>query len=232
MRNIKKYLYTTLIAFLCIACVKYEALPFTGKVLPRRSGYVNEVTNDWIYYNLRTGEIFNAYQVNSDIREEEQKTRTDWDLAFCGNKLRTNSGTSGNGRGGVADMGFQGYDRWTHKSQIPHDVEWVTDTNNISITMSQREWVSYTVANNITGIPWFDPNKGPQQTKTSASPLLNKALVFSGPPPSYLPSFHTYVIRTADGAHYFKLQIVSWYDESIEIGETGGRISFYCDELK
>ena len=232
MRNIKKYLYTTLIAFLCIACVKYEALPFTGKVLPRRSGYVNEVTNDWIYYNLRTGEIFNAYQVNSDIREGEQKTRTDWDLAFCGNKLRTNSGTSGNGRGGVADIGFQGYDRWTHKSQIPHDVEWVTDTNNISITMSQREWVSYTVANNITGIPWFDPNKGPQQTKTSASPLLNKALVFSGPPPSYLPSFHTYVIRTADGAHYFKLQIVSWYDESIEIGETGGRISFYCDELK
>ena len=232
MRNMKRYLYSTLIAFLCIACVKYEALTFTGKVLPRRSGYVNEVTNDWIYYNLRTGEIFNAYQVNSDIREGEQKTRTDWDLAFCGNKLRTNSGTSGNGRGGVADMGFQGYDRWTHKSQIPHDVEWVTDTNNISITMSQREWVSYTVANNITGIPWFDPNKGPQQTKTSASPLLNKALVFSGPPPSYLPSFHTYVIRTADGAHYFKLQIVSWYDESIEIGETGGRISFYCDELK
>ena len=232
MRNMKRYLYSTLIAFLCMACVKYEALPWTGKVLPRRSGYVNEVTNDWIYYNLRTGEIFNAYQVNSDIREEEQKTRTDWDLAFCGNKLRTNSGTSGNGRGGVADMGFQGYDRWTHKSQIPHDVEWVTDTNNISITMSQREWVSYTVANNITGIPWFDPNKGPQQTKTSASPLLNKALVFSGPPPSYLPSFHTYVIRTADGAHYFKLQIVSWYDESIEIGETGGRISFYCDELK
>ena len=232
MRNIKKYLYTTLIAFLCIACVKYEALPFTGKVLPRRSGYVNEVTNDWIYYNLRTGEIFNAYQVNSDIREGEQKTRTDWDLAFCGNKLRTNSGTSGNGRGGVADMGFQGYDRWTHKLQIPHNVEWVTDTNNISITMSQREWVSYTVANNITGIPWFDPNRGPQQTKTSASPLLNKALVFSGPPPSYLPSFHTYVIRTADGAHYFKLQIVSWYDESIQIGDTGGRISFYCDELK
>ena len=232
MKNIKKYLYTTLIAFLCMACVKYEALLFTGKVLPRRSGYVNEVTNDWIYYNLRTGEIFNAYQVNSDIREGEQKTRTDWDLAFCGNKLRTNSGTSGNGRGGVADMGFQGYDRWTKKSQIPHNVEWVTDKDNISITMSQREWVSYTVANNITGIPWFDPNKGPQQTKTSASPLLNKALVFSGPPPSYLPSFHTYVIRTADGAHYFKLQIVSWYDESIEIGETGGRISFYCDELK
>ncbi len=228
----KRYIYSILIALLGIGCVKYEAAPFTGKVLPRRSGYINEVTNDWIYYNLRTGEIFNAQQVNSDIREGEQKTRMDWDLAFCGNKLRTNSGTSGNGRGGVADMGFQGYDRWTSVSQVPRDIVWVVDTNNISITMSQREWVSYTVAHNITGIPWFDPNKGPQQTKTSASPLLNKALVFSGPPPSYQPSFHTYLVRTADGARYFKLQVVSWYDESIEIGETGGRISFYCDELK
>nr|WP_314290846.1 HmuY family protein [uncultured Capnocytophaga sp.] len=228
----KRYIYSILIALLGIGCVKYEATPFTGKVLPRRSGYINEVTNDWIYYNLRTGEIFNAQQVNSDIREGEQKTRMDWDLAFCGNKLRTNSGTSGNGRGGVADMGFQGYDRWTSVSQVPRDIVWVVDTNNISITMSQREWVSYTVAHNITGIPWFDPNKGPQQTKTSASPLLNKALVFSGPPPSYQPSFHTYLVRTADGARYFKLQVVSWYDESIEIGETGGRISFYCDELK
>ena len=228
----KRYIYSILIALLGIGCVKYEAAPFTGKVLPRRSGYINEVTNDWIYYNLRTGEIFNAQQVNSDIREGEQKTRMDWDLAFCGNKLRTNSGTSGNGRGGVADMGFQGYDRWTSVSQVPRDIVWVVDTNNISITMSQREWVSYTVAHNITGIPWFDPNKGPQQMKTSASPLLNKALVFSGPPPSYQPSFHTYLVRTADGARYFKLQLVSWYDESIEIGETGGRISFYCDELK
>ena len=170
--------------------------------------------------------------MNADIIEGGQKNRLNWDLAFCGNKLRTNSGTSGNGHGGVADMGFQGYDRWQSSSQIPHNVQWVVDTNNVSITMSRREWVSYTVANNITGIPWFDPNRGPQQTTTTANPLLSKALVFSGPPPSYEPSFHTYIVRTADGLHYFKFQIVSWYDESIQIGDTGGRISFYCDELK
>jgi len=228
----KKIFFYMLISILSVSCVKYDVLPFTGKVLPRRSGYINEVTNDWIYYNLRTGEIFNAYQVNADIIEGGQKNRLDWDLAFCGNKLRTNSGTSGNGHGGVADMGFQGYDRWQSSSQIPHNVQWVVDTNNVSITMSRREWVSYTVANNITGIPWFDPNRGPQQTTTTANPLLSKALVFSGPPPSYEPSFHTYIVRTADGLHYFKLQIVSWYDESIQIGDTGGRISFYCDELK
>ena len=57
----KKIFFYMLISILSVSCVKYDALPFTGKVLPRRSGYINEVTNDWIYYNLRTGEIFNAY---------------------------------------------------------------------------------------------------------------------------------------------------------------------------
>ncbi len=45
-------------------------------------------------------------------------------------------------------------------------------------------------------------------------------------------SFHTYVVRTADGKRYFKLQIVSWYHAEVEIGDSGGRISYYLDELK
>ena len=55
---------------------------------------------------------------------------------------------------------------------------------------------------------------------------------FTGPPPVYAPSFHTYVIRTANGTQYFKIQIISWYKADAEIGDTGGQISYYCDELK
>ena len=82
------------------ACVDYSDIqPFDGKTLPRKSGYTTGVTNDWIYFNLRTGEIFNALGVNRDIKEGGQMNRTDWDLAFCGYVMRTNSGTSGIGRG-------------------------------------------------------------------------------------------------------------------------------------
>ena len=63
-----------------------------------------------IYFNLRTGESFNTYTVNKDIKEGEQINRTDWDLAFCGYTMRTNSGTSGIGQGGAADLGYGGYD--------------------------------------------------------------------------------------------------------------------------
>lgn len=75
-------------------------------------------------------------------------------------------------------------------------------------------------------------NNGPQKTTTNANPVLAQAMSFAGPPPVYTPSYHTYVVRTADGKHYFKIQIISWYDANVEIGDEGGRLSYYCDELQ
>ncbi len=80
--------------------------------------------------------------------------------------------------------------------------------------------------------PWFDPNNGPAKQLVSGNPVLEKAMTFSGPPPVYTPSFHTYVIRSWDGERYYKLQIISWYDANVQIGDEGGRISYYLDELK
>ena len=55
----------------------------------------------------------------------------------------------------------------------------------------------------------------------SATPVLTYLLLKTG----------TYVIRTADGKRYFKIQIISWYNADSEIGDSGGQISYYCDEL-
>ena len=58
------------------ACVDYSDIqPFDGKTLPRKSGYTTGVTNDWIYFNLRTGEVFNVLGVNRDIKEGGQMNR-------------------------------------------------------------------------------------------------------------------------------------------------------------
>ena len=140
----------------------------------------------------------------------------------------------GIGQGGAADLGYGGYDDWTSVSQLPSDLEWVVDTDDVRVTMSQNDWNHYLVENNLDfdANPWFDPNNGPATTETNANPLLSQAMSFSGPPPTYTPSFHTYVVRTADGERYFKIQIISWYDANVEIGDEGGRISYYCDELK
>lgn len=231
----RHFLFTIIAAgALLTSCVDYDAQPFTGKELPRTTGYSTGVTNDWLYINLRTGQMFNRNKVNEDIAEGEQKNRLDWDIAFCGYRLRTNSGTSGNGLGAAADLGKGQYEKWTSVSQLPSDLQWAIDDHTVSITMSRKDWNRYLIANhlNFEENPWFDPNRGPATTLTDANPILAKAMTFTGPPPVYSPSFHTYVVRTADGKRYFKLQLISWYKANIKIGDTGGQISYYCDELK
>lgn len=230
-RRILKILALTLVLS---SCVNYDAEDFTGKTLPRVTGYTTGVTNDWLYVNLRTGEMFNFLKPNGDIKEGEQRMRTDWDIAFCGYRIRTNSGTSGSGKGGAADLGYGNYDAWKTIAQLPTNLQWVVDDHSVSITMSQNDWNKYLIANKLDfeQNPWFDPNRGPVSVQTDANPVLAKAMTFTGPPPVYSPSFHTYVVRTADGQRYFKLQIISWYKANVEIGDTGGQMSYYCDELK
>ncbi|HCM21655.1 MAG TPA: hypothetical protein DIC46_12965, partial [Porphyromonadaceae bacterium] len=101
---------------------------------------------------------FNALAPNRDIPEGEQRDRTDWDLAFCGYRLRTNSGTSGDGLGGAIDLGYGNYDRWTSAGQLPADAPWVEDTDtDVYVTMSQNDWNKYLIEHQLdfNENPWF-----------------------------------------------------------------------------
>ncbi|MCS4238679.1 HmuY family protein [Myroides odoratus] len=225
-------LFLTLV-FVPISCVEYDALPYDGKNLPR----LTEYSNDWLYYNLREDKFLNPFSsgdslfrsADRSIVEGEQKDRFDWDIAFNRFNIRTNSGLSGNGQGGAYDMGAVSYESITSISQIPKQALFVTDTV-MSITMSQEQWILESSKTGNTD-PWFDPNNGPKQMKSTANLLLANALRFSGPPPSYQPSFHVYIIRSAEGTRFFKLLIISWYNPELEIGESGGLISYKCDEI-
>lgn len=231
---LKGWLAIVILPVMMVACVDYDAEPFIGKTLPRVTGYSTGVTNDWLYFNLQTGETFNEIAPNRDLPEGKQKNRTDWDIAFCGYRLRTNSGTSGIGQGAAADLGYGGYDRWTALSQLPADLDWaVDDSASVYVTMSQNDWNHYLIEHKLDfdENPWFDPNSGPAKQLVSANPVLADAMSFTGPPPVYSPSFHTYVVRSADGKHFYKLQIISWYNADVEIGDSGGEVSYYLDEL-
>lgn len=230
----KRIIYLTgLVLVILSSCTEYDADDFEGKVLPRVTGYTTGVSNDWLYFNLRTGEAFNRTAPNQDMKEGEQLSHTDWDLAFCSYHLRTNSGTSGPGKGGAVDLGYGNYDRWTSKSQVMSK-DFTPDDSTISVTYSQADWYHYLVIRklNFDENPWFDPNNGIRQLPSSGNPVLEKAIALSGPPMVYTPSQHTYVIRSADGEHYYKLMIVSWYNTNSEIDDDGGQISYYLEELK
>ena len=292
--NINKgILGAMMFALALTSCVEYEAEPFTGMTLPRKTGYSTGVTNDWMYFNLENGVRFNVLNPNQSIltsvngksisdpandgvvingetlKSGEDKTiywyegaqkddrltfkddkyttgsdiyhkATEWDIAFCGYRMRTNSGTSGIGQGGAADLGYGEYDKWTSKAQVDaymqeHGLKFeVDDSASVYVTMSQNDWNKYCIKNHLdfNKNPWFDPNNGPAKQVVSANPELANAMSFSGPPPVYTPSYHTYVIRSWDGKRYYKLNLISWYDANVEIGDEGGCMSYYMDELK
>lgn len=277
----KILLYTIICVSALSSCVSYEAEDFTGHTLPRKTGYSTGVTNDWLYFDLKSGRRFNVLNPNQSIivsvndvpvkdyyhcsgdttvywyegaqkdtrlKAKEDKYASDeaagptieWDIAFDGYRLRTNGGTSGVGKGAAADLGYGEYDKWTSKTQVDtylseNNIAWtVDDSASVYVTMSQNDWNKYCIKNHLDmdENPWFDPNNGPAKQLVSANPVLANAMSFSGPPPVYSPSFHTYVIRSYDGERYYKIQIVSWYDANVEIGDEGGQMSYYLDELK
>ena len=49
----------------------------------------------WTYLSLETGRVVGTALLGDEQAEAEWRQRTDWDIALCGDLLRTNSGTSG-----------------------------------------------------------------------------------------------------------------------------------------
>lgn len=60
---------------------------------------VNDST--WVYYSLEKGGVVGNSKLLSKEEDELWANRLDWDFAICGDMIRTNSGTSGKGDGGL-----------------------------------------------------------------------------------------------------------------------------------
>ncbi|MDR1810652.1 MAG: HmuY family protein [Prevotella sp.] len=66
----------------------------------------------WNFFSFSRGEIIGSCDAGNAEDYEAWRNRTDWDLAFHRQDVKTNSGVSGNGKGGVLtyDFGAQAFD--------------------------------------------------------------------------------------------------------------------------
>ena len=55
----------------------------------------------WTYFSISKGETVGTSTFLSEEEDALWAERTDWDFAICGDYLKTNSGTSGKGSGGI-----------------------------------------------------------------------------------------------------------------------------------
>lgn len=57
--------------------------------------------SQWTYFSFAKGSIVGYSAFDSEEEDRQWASRNDWDIAFCGERMKTNSGTSGQGNGGV-----------------------------------------------------------------------------------------------------------------------------------
>ncbi len=123
-----------------------------------------------------------------DIDEESHYDDLTWDLAFNRYNVRTNSGASGAGQGGALDTEYT-------------DLSAVTTVPSGEFAVD----VEGEITESFTG-------SGVTYTSSTLSDVLASAIAFAGPPPTYTPNYHVFIIRTADGK-YAKLQVEGFYDD-------------------
>ena len=96
----KKVKILSLILAACLCC----ACNHNGSKEPviEAEVTIHELDNGkWLYFSIKDGETVGTSTFLSDEEDKLWAARSDWDFAICGDYIKTNSGTSGNGKGGI-----------------------------------------------------------------------------------------------------------------------------------
>lgn len=96
--------------------------------IPSVSGEVTVALSDtqWTYFCFETETVVGTSAFGNADQDALWAARTDWDIAFCGDYIRTNSGTSGVGYGGIQRNTT---DNFYSLQQAPED-GYLTDTDD------------------------------------------------------------------------------------------------------
>jgi len=134
----------------------------------------------------KTNWVYLSFSKGDSVSIADPSNSTEWDLGLMRYHLCTNSGTSGKGIGGAIDMG---------------------DVDFAEVITAPTD--GYTVDDSVA----YAGHGG--TTTYSVNPVLETWATMEGMPPTFVPSDHVFVVKTADGK-YVKLWLQNYYsDEGI-----------------
>lgn len=80
--------------------------PESGGVKKGKENVATPIANDnskWTYYSLENNKLVGTSNFSDSIADKQWAARDDWDIAVCGDLIRTNGGDSGAGQGGIQE---------------------------------------------------------------------------------------------------------------------------------
>lgn len=83
----------------------------------------------WTYVSLQTGLVVGSHALGDTTAERSWRGRTDWDVAFAGDLIRTNGGTSGAGQAAITatTADYDAVDR------AANEADYQTDRDTVAI---------------------------------------------------------------------------------------------------
>ena len=91
----------------------------------------------WIYYNISDSTGMGSSDIGDAEQDAEWRDRIDWDIALSESGIRTNSGTSGRGNGGLALITDSIYDLKKESSLMRLDYK--ADTLDVTVIKPLKE---------------------------------------------------------------------------------------------
>lgn len=93
-----------LLLILAVSAVFCSCNEGSGKREPNVSAEItiHGLSEDhWTYFSFEKGEVVGTGKFNDKESDAQWHARKDWDFAICGDRIKTNSGDSGVGLGGI-----------------------------------------------------------------------------------------------------------------------------------
>ena len=91
----------------------------------------------WIYYSFTDSTIVGRSDIGDVEQDQEWAAQTNWDIALSESGIRTNSGTSGRGNGGLAIITDSIYELQKYSSVL--NLNYKPDTLSVIVTKPLKE---------------------------------------------------------------------------------------------
>ncbi|GAB6012767.1 HmuY family protein [Viscerimonas tarda] len=139
----------------------------------------------WNFFSFSKGEIIGTCDAGNDADNEVWRNRSDWDLAFHRQDVKTNSGVSGTGKAGILEYNFD--------SQ-PFDFERVTLAPEDGYLVDVQDSIIYDMSQMMQGKIGYVHTGLTQVTKRWAvlEDMQNSKWVYAQ---------KVFIVRTADGKY-------------------------------
>jgi len=118
-------MYKRIIVLLSLAVILFTACSSDDASTPASENQTLNIKtkqDQWSYISMSSGKVLGTSALGDSTAEASWKNRTDWDIAICNGIIRTNSGTSGIGKGGIANSNVS-YEETTNVSDADYQVD-------------------------------------------------------------------------------------------------------------